>query len=97
MVHFFKRRKRKKVQKLKKDGVLSAENFGKLRLEELGLELFAFKESLTSDPDRVLSDQEIWMLVDIERVIDTVSLILSENTDYGYIEELNQKFSKSNL
>lgn len=76
--------KRKDFRKIQHNsGVKLSGLFDKFRLEELGKELFFLKWRL-QDAGRKLTEGEELAVLEIDCVIETIELILSPKTDYGY-------------
>ena len=83
----FKWRKRKNFERLKKAGKIKIEPFDTNRLKSLGLELLAFRDCLMESERRLTTTEHVAIL-EIEYVLGTIDLLLSENTEYGYLEKL---------
>ena len=79
--------KRRSFRKLKKQNKITPEQFDRARLERLGVELKEFCDCFYKT-GRLLTDEEHMAVIDAEHVIGTIDLLLSEDTDYGYIDQL---------
>ena len=79
-------KKQNRFRKLKEIGKINPEQFDKEQLEQLGILLIKFCESF-KNVNRVLTAAEQFAIIEVEHVIDTVDLLLSENTEYGYLDK----------
>lgn len=87
--------KRRGFRKLKKQNKITPEQFDRAELERLGVELKEFCVRFYKT-GRVLTDTEHFAIIDAEEVIRTIDLLLSEDTDYGYIDKITAKGEKGN-
>ena len=86
---FIKLLKRKDFRKIQKSEEVQFSNiFDFCRLKELAKELYAFKWAI-SGQSRALSQGEEIACKEIDSVIKTIELIVSDDTNYGYFNTLD--------
>lgn len=86
MKMIFQALKKRGWRKVKKKGIIKLTAEERSELEGLGNDLSLFCEWFKTS-GRVLSNSEMMAVIDAEHLIDTLSLILSEDTEYGYFKE----------
>lgn len=86
MKMIFQAFKKRGWRKVKEKGTIKLTAEERSNLERLGKDLSLFCEWFKTS-GRVLSNSEMVAVIDAEHLIDTLSLILSEDTDYGYFKE----------
>lgn len=79
--------KRRTFRKLKQKGKIKPEQFDREKLEQLGVQLIEFYEMMTKTRRLHLMEMEKSALSEIFGLMDTIDLILSEETDYGYLDK----------
>ena len=85
--------KRRTFRKLKQKGKIKPEQFDREKLEQLGVLLMEFIDMMYN-PDRITFTQmERWSISSAYEVTDTIDLILSEETDYGYLDKYYEKMN----
>ena len=86
--------RRKKIRSLKKDGKIKPEQFKKEELEQLGVLLIKFCAQIKKGSEgRLLTFFEHIAILDAESLFAFIDLVLSDETEYGYLQAYYEKIA----